>query len=117
MKNYIQIDGKQIEISEETAENLRKQFSKKETKSEDISIGYEMFCDIDWDKKEEVLIKDKLENRVFINQKFADNSEFGYNCVFIKCKFGSNCKFGSFCEFGSYCIKNTPYWDEEGKHK
>ena len=31
MKNYIHIDGKDIEISKETAENLKKQFTEEET--------------------------------------------------------------------------------------
>lgn len=31
MKNYIHIDGKDIEISQKTAENLKKQFTEEET--------------------------------------------------------------------------------------
>ena len=147
MKNYIYLEGKKIEISEETAENLKEQFNQKETPSSEVAIkSYKYMCDINWDEKEEVLIKDKPEKMIFVNQKFADNSEFGDNCVFIKCKFGSwcefgsrcyfgsGCKFGSWCEFGNYCEfgswcefgsscyfgsgckKQFPYWDENGKH-
>ena len=142
MKNFIQINGKKIEISEETAENLKKQFSQKEIPSDNVAIGsYEFSCDIDWVNKEEILIKDKPKQKIFVNQKFANNSEFGNSCVFIKCKFGSycefgsgckfgsdckfgsscefgsDCKFGNSCEFGSDCKKQRPYWDEDGKHE
>ena len=128
MKNYIYLEGKKIEISEETAENLKEQFNQKETPSSEVAIkSYKYMCDINWDEKEEVLIKDKPKKMIFVNKKFADNSEFGDNCVFIKCKFGSCCKFGNLCKFGSRCEfgsgckfesgckKQFPYWDENGK--
>ena len=101
---------------------------KKETPSSEVAIkSYKYMCDINWDEKEEVLIKDKPKKMIFVNKKFADNSEFGDNCVFIKCKFGSWCEFGNYCEFGSWCEfgsscyfgsgckKQFPYWDENGK--
>lgn len=111
MKNYIKIDNKKIEISDETANNLKQQFGNgiEPTPSGDIGIDYEMMGGIDWYSKEEILITDEPNNKIFYNQKFADNSKFGDNCVFMKCKFGSYCEFGSyckfdsFCEFGSYC--------------
>ena len=111
------------------------------TPSDEVARGgFEFINDVDWGEKEEILIKDKPEQKIFVNQKFADNSKFGDNCIFIKCKFGfdckfgsdcefgSNCKFSSDCEFGSYCEfgsdcefgsgceKLKPYWDENGKH-
>ena len=128
MKNYIYLEGKKIEISEKTAENLKEQFNQKETPSLEVAMGsYEMIYTINWSEKEEILIKDKPKKMIFVNQKFADNSEFGDNCVFIKCKFGSGCEFGNYCEFGSWCYfgsdcnfgssckKQFPYWDENGK--
>ena len=148
MKNYISIDNKKIEISEETAQRLKEQFTKQETPSSEVAIGeYQFISDINWDEKEEILIKDKPIRKIFANQKFADNSVFGDGCVFIKCKFGNNCEFGFDCEFGSYCEfescckfgshckfgsgcefgshcrfgndckKTLPYWDENGKHE
>jgi len=108
-----------------TAKNLKEQFSKeiKETPSSEVGIDYEMVSEIDWKTKEEILIKDKSRKKIFYNQKFADGSVFGENCVFIKCEFGSYCDFGTDCEFGSYCKfgtdceKSLPYWDENGKHE
>ena len=131
MKNYISIGGKKIEISEETALNLKKELTSKtkETPSDEVAIGeYKFIHKIDWGKKDEVPIKDNPEKKIFVNQKFADGSVFGNDCVFIRCKFGSYCEFGSVCEFGSYCEfgshckfgyccrKQTPYWDDDGRH-
>lgn len=134
MKNFITIDGKQIELSEETIKNIKAQLEVKETPSSEIGIDYKQVSDIDWENKQEILIKDKPEKKIFYNQKFANNSVFGDNCVFIKCKFGGFCEFGSYCEFGSccefgsgcefgsdcefggFCEKQFPYWDEKGKH-
>ena len=113
MKNYIQINNKKIEISQETADKLANQFSEtpKETPSDEVAMGsYKFVSDINWEEKEEVLIKDKPNKKIFVNQRFADGSVFGDSCVFLKCKFGSD------CEFGSDCKKQTPYWDENGKH-
>ena len=84
----------------------------KPTPNEEVAMGSYLFMsDIDWDKKEEILITDKPKQKIFVNQKFADKSVFGDECVFIKCKFGSDCEFGFDCE------KTKPYWNEEGKHE
>ena len=117
MKNFIQIDNKKIEISEETANNLKEQFSLMQS-SDDVAMGsYKLFSEIDWEEEEEILIKDKLIKKIFVNKKFSDGSVFGVSCVFIKCKFGADCEFGFGCEFGSDCEKQKPYWDENGKHE
>jgi len=150
MENYININGKKIKLSDETLAEIKKHLIKplKATPSDKVAVcDYSMMSDIDWGKKEEVLIVDEPEKKTFVNQKFADGSKFGEDCVFIKCEFGSYCEFGSFCEFGScckfggscefgsycefgsacefgncckfgsYCAKQLPYWDEQGKHE
>ena len=89
----------------------------KSTPSNEVAIGsYEFIHNIEWYDKEEVLITDEPDYMIFVNQKFADRSKFGEYCVFIKCKFGFDSKFGSCSEFSSGCKKQTPYWDEKGKH-
>lgn len=115
MDSYIVIEGKKIELSSETLNNIKDQFKSegkiKETSSENVSIPYKHMFEIQWDKKEAILIKDNSNKRIYVNQNFANNSDFGENCVFIKCEFGSycefglSCKFGSCCKFGSYCKK------------
>src|SRR6056297_3125778 len=104
MKNYININGKKTKISEETAKNLEEQFNKKPTPSDEVSVSdYLLTLEVDWDDKEEVFIKDEPEQKIFVNEKFANGSKFGESCVFIKCDFGSGCEFGSYCKLGSDC--------------
>lgn len=123
------LDGKKIEISEETSKNLKEQLRDniKPTPSKEVyTCGYdymdEKSVNGDW-KEKPILIKDKPRQKIFVNKVFASGSEFGSYCVFIKCVFGDNCKLGSYCELSSGstlgfgCKLQKPYWDENGKHE
>ena len=102
--DYIVIDGKKIELSKETVNNIKSQINnKKATPSSAIANDYKYMNEIDWDIREKILVNDKQNKIIYINTYFDKNSKFGNNCVFIKCKFRPGCGFGSDCEFGSGC--------------
>jgi acetyltransferase-like isoleucine patch superfamily enzyme len=108
MDNYVCIDGKQIQLSKETAQELKKKLGII-TAVDPITISttynYINITRI----RPLVFVDKKLNTRIFVNQNFASGSVFGSNCVFIKCLFGSNCTFGKnslfsgYCEFGPNC--------------
>jgi len=62
----------------------------------------------DWNHGKKILVNDTRSNRIYSNKYFDENSRFGINCIFIKCRFESNCKFDLFstfhnCVFGKKC--------------
>ena len=82
---------KASQLLEDNTAKLKKEFavSKKETPSDQVyTCGYDYLDETsingDWEKKEPILVKDKPEQKIFINKVFADNSEFGDSCVFIR---------------------------------
>jgi len=111
MKNNLTINNKEIELTQEQVEKIKNVLSTGEYKKEiegissnQVAVGtYQSISEINWDEREEVLIKDIPNKMIFVNQRFSDKSVFGHSCVFIRCKFGNYCKFGSNCQFGSYC--------------
>ena len=111
MKNNLTINNKEIELTQEQVEKIKNALSTGEYKKEiegissnQVAVGtYQSISEINWDEREEVLIKDIPNKMIFVNQRFSDKSVFGHSCVFIRCKFGNYCKFGSNCQFGSYC--------------
>ena len=130
MKTIKLEDGKEVKISEESYKALRESIVEGYKIDDDVSLvkTYRYLCDLPKDQPKIKTTK-KKNKQVYVNQVFADNSLFGGECVFIKCKFGSSCEFGSYCKFdsscefnsgckfGSGCKKLFPYWDETGKHE
>ena len=81
MKNYISIDNKKIEISEEMAQRLEEQFTKQETPSSEVAMGeYQLIGAIDWNEKEEVLIGVAKVDSVQLGQKVAHEASEGTEC-------------------------------------
>jgi len=74
MKNYIYLDGKKIEISDETAENLTKQFNK--PKTEEIEEGTEYwYVDVDNEKDRYRWNNDNYDNNILKNHNLYLNVE------------------------------------------
>jgi len=57
MENYLKIDGKKIELSEETIKNLKQNLIPdiKETASDKIAAcSYSLICNINWHEKKSI---------------------------------------------------------------
>jgi len=98
-------DGKKVKISEESYKALSESIKKDYKIDNNTSLvdSYKFVSELS-DSQIKIKTTEKRDKQIYVNEIFADESVFGSDCIFIKCKFGSDCEFDSDCVFDSYCV-------------
>ena len=109
MTNKLIIEGKEIPLSNETVNNIKKVINLNQEviikHPDEIAnvLTYKLMGEISWQNIPPVKITEKADRKIYVNQHFAEGSIFGRYCIFVKCKFNAHCEFGARCEFGAGC--------------